>query len=56
MFLNQEVLNYIQSTPNGIEKAAFVLSNFTESLLAGDAVIDRIMELASITTEESLHL
>lgn len=53
---NQTVLDYMQSTPHGLEKAAYILSNFENSFHTGDVVIDKIMELAAIKSEDSLYL
>lgn len=52
MFLNQTVLDYLQSRPDGLDKAAYLLTHFAESILSEDPVLRKIIDLASVNKEE----
>jgi hypothetical protein len=48
ILLNRGVLDYIQSIPDGIPNAAFILSNLGNATLSNDRVRLKILELAAI--------
>lgn len=47
IFLNKEVLQYIESQEDGIEKAVSIIKNITEAHAFDDPVVRKILELAS---------
>lgn len=48
IFLNQMVLDYIQSIPKGLAKAGFILKHFADSFHTNDPVLNKIIDLAAI--------
>ena len=51
IFLNQAVLDYIQSRPDGLDKAAYILTHFSESVLSEDPVLKKIIDMAAVDKE-----
>lgn len=52
IFLNQAVLDYIQSRPEGLAKAGFILRHFADSFHTNDPVLNKIIDLASINKDD----